>query len=104
MNESYPVAAIVRLRQSPFNHIEQLNRIEAFTALYPSCPPSFSSDPELTDQLCNSLSVLIEKIPVYLLDCLPDADAARLSFSTIFGHHDINMLSCYERNQFIPKH
>jgi hypothetical protein len=87
-NESYPIAAIVRLRQARFNHIELLGKIEAFTALYPSCPPSFSADSELTDHICKTLSILIEKIPVYLLDCLPDKDAAFLSCLTIFGQKD----------------
>jgi hypothetical protein len=95
-NESYPISAVVRLRQALFNHIDRLNRIEAFTALYPSCPPSFSADPELTDHICNILSVLIEKVPVYQMDCLPDADAALLSFSTIFGHRDLTTFNSHE--------
>lgn len=89
-NESYPIAAIVRLRQCLYNHIERLNKIEAFSALYPSCPPAFASDSELTDHLCNTLSILIEEVPVYLMDCLPDANAASLCCSTIFGNQDLN--------------
>jgi hypothetical protein len=89
-NESYPIAGIVRIRPSPLNHIKRLHKIDAFTALYPSCPPSFSVDSELTDYVCNTLSVLIEKVPVYLLDCRPDKDAALLSCETIFSHQDIN--------------
>lgn len=85
LNESYPVVAIVRLQQSPVNYIARLNKIEAFQALYPSCPPSFSADSELTDHVCNTLSAIIGKVPVYYLDCLPDANAVRLSCSTIFG-------------------
>lgn len=86
-NESYPIAAIVRLRQSSSNRIYQLNKIEAFSALYPSCPPSFSTDSDLTDHICNTLSTIIEKIPVYTLECLPDVAAAQLSCSTIFGNN-----------------
>ncbi len=89
-NESYPIGAIVRLKRSLRNHIRLLNKIEAFSALYPSCPPSFSIDSELTDQVCNTLSLLIEKVPVYQLDCRPDAEAAQLSCSTIFSHCDVN--------------
>lgn len=88
VNESYPLAAIARLQQSPANHMARLSKIESFTALYPSCPPSFIADSKLTDHVCNTLSAIIGKVPVYQLDCLPDADAARLSCSTIFGTND----------------
>ncbi len=88
-DESYPIAAIVRLRQSPSNHIERLNKIEAFSALYPSCPPSFTANRDLTDHVCSTLSEVIKEVPVYLLDCRPDAEAALLSCRTIFGDHDI---------------
>ena len=34
------------------------------------------------DNICDTLSQLIARVPVYQLECLPDADAARLSFET----------------------
>lgn len=83
LNESYPIAAIVRLRQAPFNRIEKLSKIAAFGALYPSCPPSFAADPTLTDHVCHTLSAIIQKVSVFLLDCLPDSDAAFLVYKTI---------------------
>ncbi len=95
-NESYPIAAIVRLRPSLMNSIKKLNHVEAFQALYPSCPPSFTADTELTDHVCNTLSEVIKNVPIYLLDCRPDTDAALLSFTTIFGHHDINSIVGHE--------
>jgi hypothetical protein len=55
-NLSFPVAGIVRLRQAPYNKIRKLSRLEAFQAVYPSCPPSFSIDSELTDNTCKTLS------------------------------------------------
>ena len=81
-NESYPIAAFVRLRQAPFNRIERLSVVNAIGALLPSCPPAFAYDVALQDNICNTLSQLIARTPVYRLDCLPDADAARLSFET----------------------
>ena len=81
-NESYPIAAFVRLRQAPFNRIERLSVVNAIGALLPSCPPAFAYDAALQDNICNTLSQLIARTPVYRLDCLPDADAARLSFET----------------------
>ena len=80
-----PIAAIVRLSQAPHNRIRRLRPIEAIGALLPSAPPAFSHDERLQDDVCALLSRVIESVPVYHLECLPDADAARLSCQTIFG-------------------
>lgn len=79
------LAAAVRLSQAPQNSMRQLSALEAFGALYPSCPPALVRDEELADRICAALSAVIARVPVYHLACLPDAEAARLSFQTIFG-------------------
>lgn len=84
-DESYPVAAIVRLSQATENRIRPLKTSEAIGALLPSLPPSFAYDEATSDRLSEILSRIIGQIPVYHLECLPDAGAARLSFETIFG-------------------
>ena len=84
-NLHYPIAAIVRLSQAPHNRMRRLSALEALGALLPSCPPSFAYDEELQDAICETLSQLISTIPVYHLECLPNAEAAQLSYSTIFG-------------------
>lgn len=81
-NESYPIAAFVRLAQAPHNRIARLPVVRAIGALLPSCPPAFAYDAQLQDNICDTLSQLIARVPVYRLECLPDADAARLSFET----------------------
>ena len=84
-NESYPLAACVRLSQAPFNKIERLNVAQGYGALHPSCPPDFAYSDELYDYISDTLSSLLSVVPVYHLACLPDADAAHLSHDTIFG-------------------
>ena len=84
-NESYPLAACVRLSQAPFNKIEQLNVAQGYGALHPSCPPCFAYDDALYDSISGTLSNLLSNVPVYHLSCLPDAAAARLSCETICG-------------------
>ena len=83
--ECYPLAACVRLSQAPFNKIRRLAVAEAYASLHPSCPPAFSYDESLYDSICEVLNAILTNIPVYHLACLPDADAARLSYETIFG-------------------
>lgn len=82
--EEYPVAGIVRLSQGPANVINRLSKLSAFGAIFPSCPPSFAHDNLLEDDICNTISSILSNVPVFHLSCLPDADAAHLSFNTIF--------------------
>ena len=84
-NESYPLAACVRLSQAPYNQIKRLSVAQGYGALHPSCPPDFSYSDELYDYISDTLSSLLSVVPVYHLACLPDADAAHLSHDTIFG-------------------
>lgn len=79
------LAAAVRLSQAPRNSMRRLSVPEAVGALYPSCPPALVRDEELSRGICSALSAVIARVPVYHLACLPDAEAARLSFQTIFG-------------------
>jgi hypothetical protein len=48
-------------------------------------PPAFAFDEKLEDAVMNVLSAVVSKVPVYHLECLPDAAAAQLSHDTIFG-------------------
>lgn len=85
INKSYPIKGIVRLSQAPHNAMRRQATIASLGALLPSCPPSFAYDSELQDNICDTLSEVLSKVPVYHLECLPDAAAAELSYNTVFG-------------------
>ena len=59
--------------------------MHAIGALLPSLTPAFGYDDELQDRMLATLSKIISQVPVYHLECLPDAAAARLSYYTVFG-------------------
>ena len=84
-NECYPIRAIVRLSQAPHNQMRKLRSLQAIGALLPSLPPAFAFDDKLEDAVMNVLSAVVSKVPVYHLECLPNAEAAQLSHDTIFG-------------------
>ena len=88
-NESCQITAVVRLSQAPHNHIRRLRPIEAIGALLPSAPPAFARDERLSDDTCGLLSRLIAQVPVYHLECLPDAAAAQLSCDTVFNRQPL---------------
>lgn len=83
--ESYPLAACVRLSQAPYNKIQRLNIAQAYAALHPSCPPDFAYDDTLYDHISETIGEVLANVPLYHLACLPDRDAAELSCKTVFG-------------------
>lgn len=83
--ESYPLAACVRLSQAPYNKIHRLNIPQSYAALHPSCPPNFAYDDALYDFVSDTLGQVLEQIPVFHLECLPNAEAAYLSCQTVFS-------------------
>ena len=76
---------LVRIRRAPYNQITRLNTLQAFGAVLPSCLPTLQQDDRMLDILCDALSHMLSAVPVYTLDCLPNADAARVSSEALFG-------------------
>lgn len=85
--ECYPIAAIVRISQAPYNKITLLPKIGALGAIYPSCPPALTHDEKMADYICDTVSSVISTVPVYHLECLPDADAVFLVRKTIYHNY-----------------
>lgn len=83
--ECYPLAGCVRLSQAPYNKIRRLNTLQAYAALHPSAPPAFAYEEELYSGVCSLLEKMVSSIPVYHLECLPDAEAVKLVCRTLYG-------------------
>ena len=81
-NVSAPLGGIVLLSQAPCNKITRLNGIGAYAAIVPSISGK-RWDSRIADGLHETENTLASNIPVWHLDCLPDADAARLCKETI---------------------
>jgi len=83
------IAAIVRLSQAPFNRLTRLGGFSAFSALMPSCPEMFMQDRTLREKITGIIDGVINAIPVYHLECLPDKEAAQMAYDEIFGAKNI---------------
>ena len=81
--EKYRLSGCVRLSQAPFNKIKKLSVLQAYAALHPSCPPEFAYDSVLYEGISESMNHILKEVPIYHLACLPDEDAARLSYTTL---------------------
>ena len=81
---SVPLAGFVRIIQAPYNKIQRLSGFQAYACLYPSVS-AYRPERKVADGIHDSLSRVAASIPFFNLECLPDGDAARLSFKTIYG-------------------
>ncbi|MCF0183253.1 MAG: hypothetical protein HUK01_02835 [Bacteroidaceae bacterium] len=78
----FPVAGITRLEQAPENEIRRVEVLEALSVLITSVS-NMRWDKRVNNAILATIGVMIGDVPIFHLRCLPDADAARLSFSTI---------------------
>ena len=81
-NIRIPVGGIVRLHQATFNRISLLSCIKAYAALLPSCS-CMKWNHEMAETIHSTISKVIERVPIYSLECLPNREAALLSFETL---------------------
>ena len=85
-NEVYPMAGLCRLSQAPHNRITRLSNLMAIGALLPSCPPIFAHDSALQDMICATVGNIVRGTKSYHLECLPNSEAAELSYNTIISN------------------
>lgn len=87
-NESVPLKAVVLLRQAKNNTIRKMSAKEAFLALLPEINAR-RWNADFMQQAMDILEKMIQEVPVYMLDCLPDADAVMLLHQTLFQEENI---------------
>ncbi len=81
-NERAEAGSFVMLEQKPYNRITRLDTVGAFSCLMSSCS-MMVWDKESYDRQVETMSQLVSSVPAFRLECLPDEDAARLSYETI---------------------
>lgn len=81
-NECVQLGGIVRLSQAPYNKINRLAPLMAYTSFMPSCS-CMRWDPRATDALHKSVEKVISAIRCWHLECLPDEEAARICCAAV---------------------
>lgn len=76
-----PVGGLVQLKQAPENKIERLRMVQAYPHILSSVS-GMKLQPQIMDCLYASIARLLELIPVYHLECLPNEAAAQLCAQT----------------------
>lgn len=80
-NVDYPIGAIVKLDQAPYNDIQRMKGVRAYAAVMASVSGK-RWDSQLADGLHKTENLIAELVPIWHLDCLPDEAAARLCCKT----------------------
>jgi len=81
------LGAITRIDRSQENTIEKLRPVEAFASLLPACS-TMKWDKENFNQVCNTVTRLVETIGIYTLHCLPNRQAAEVCYAAIAAPND----------------
>jgi hypothetical protein len=76
-NASAPVGGIVKLSQAPHNEIHTISLPHAYAYMLSSAS-GLKIDAKMSDCLFESIKHVITHVPFYHLECLPNADAARV--------------------------
>ena len=77
-----PLGAVTHIDRAPENSIEKLPPIEAFASFLPSCS-SMKWDNDIFNNVCNTVTKVVETTGIYTLHCLPNKEAAILCHKTI---------------------
>jgi len=81
-NVSYPLGAVTRIERAAVNSVERLRPTAAFAALLPSCS-SMKWDTAIYNGICDTVTKIIETVPIFTLHCRPDKEAAIICHKTI---------------------
>lgn len=81
-NLDVPVGAIVSIKQAKVNHIRRQSIVEAYAAIYVSFS-GYRFIKDMADGFHATNEKIVSTVPCYVLDCLPDADAALLCYKTV---------------------
>lgn len=74
-NESAPVGGIVRISRAPYNKARKLSVIESYASIMTSCS-GMTWEREMADARDSTMQGVISKVPCWVMECLPDNDAA----------------------------
>jgi hypothetical protein len=71
------LGAITRIDRAEANSVDKLSPVEAFASLLPSCS-TMKWDSDIFNNICDTITKLIETTGIYTLHCLPNKEAAEV--------------------------
>ena len=83
-NVEAPIGAFLQLKQAPYNKIERMKIVDGYASLLPSCSV-MKWDRRDYVGTSDTVAKLLELVPVYFLENLPDEEAVKMSYEAMTG-------------------
>lgn len=83
-NVEAPIGGFLQLKQAPFNKIERMRVVEGYASLLPSCSV-MKWDRRDYVGTSDTIAKILELVPVYFLENLPNEDAVKMSYEAMTG-------------------
>lgn len=83
-NVEAPIGGFLQLKQAPFNKIRRMNAVEGYASLLPSCSV-MKWDRRDYVGASDTVSKLLEQVPVFFLENLPNEEAVWMSYRALTG-------------------
>jgi hypothetical protein len=81
-NLSAPLGGVIRISRAPHNRAVRLSPIQAYASLMTSCS-GMTWDRELADGKDRTLQGIISRTPCWVMECLPEEEAARVCMEAV---------------------
>lgn len=85
-NMSAPLGGVVRISRAPHNRARRLAPIQAYASLMTSCS-GMTWEKDLADGKDRTLQGVVSRTPCWVMECLPDEDAARVCSEAVTAVH-----------------
>lgn len=76
-NLSAPLGGMIRISRAPYNKARRLSLVEAYASVMASCS-GMTWDKAQADGRDKTLQGIVIKVPCWVMECLPDEDAAKV--------------------------
>ena len=84
-NVEAPIGGFLQLKQAPYNKIRRMGTIEGYASLLPSCSV-MKWDRRDYVGTSDTVSKLLELVPVFFLENLPNEEAVQMSYEAMSGN------------------
>lgn len=82
-----PLGGIIRISRAPYNKANRLSLIQGYASLMTSCS-GMTWDRTLADGRDRTLQGIVSKTPCWVMECLPDEEAAQVCMRAVTSVHE----------------
>lgn len=81
-NIKVPLGGVIRIVRAQYNKVQRLSMIESYASLMTSCS-GMTWEKQLADGRDKTIQGIISSVPCWVMECLPNEDAAKICSQTV---------------------